>query len=209
MRSDLRLRSPFHLLAFGAALALAACGSSSTAATSPSPSTPASPSAPATPSATTTLDPCQLVTSQEASALTGVTFGPGTPEDYTGSKGCGYGSGTLNIFRVVVAQAPDAATAQADWAQEQAQAQTALAQAAGVGSNVSLTVNDVSNVAGADRAAVGSGSFPIGGKTFNVSAIYVIKGAVFFSFSDIAVDVAAPTAAAMEAQAQTVIGRLP
>jgi uncharacterized protein DUF3558 len=216
MRGDrMKLHKAFPLLVAGWAFALVACSSSSTAATSPPPSSSAAtqtstPSSATTPSAAaTTLDPCQLVTSQEASSLTGVTYGAGTEETYSGgSKGCDYGGQTLNVFQVLVAQAPDAATAQADWAQEQAQAQSVLANAAGAGITINLNSNDV-NVSGADKAAVATGSYPIAGRTFNVSVIYVIKGAIFFTFSDLAIGVATPSASAMEAQAQTTIGRLP
>jgi len=208
----MKLRRVFPLLLAAGAFALVACGSSSTAATSPSPSSAAStstPSSAATPSAAaTTIDPCQLVTSQEASSLTGASFGPGTEQPNNGSQSCVYGAQTLNVFEVLVAQAPDAATALAEWAQEQAQAQSVLAKAASAGVNINLNPNDV-NVAGADKAAVATGSYPIGGQTFNVSVIYVIKGAVFFTFSDLTVGSPAPSASAMEAQAQTTIGRLP
>ena len=64
------------------------------------------------------------MTSAEASSIAGVTFAAGK-EDTTsgGAKTCGYGAKTPNVFMVIVAQAPDAATAQADWTQEQAKAQ--------------------------------------------------------------------------------------
>src|SRR5690242_18375456 len=96
-----------------AALLVAACGSTSSASESASPSSAASSSPSGSPVA---LDPCVLVTASEASTLAGVTFASGT-EGTTegGSKTCAYGAKTANVFTVLVAQAPDAATAQADW----------------------------------------------------------------------------------------------
>ena len=215
----LRTRHLGQSLVIALAFMAAACSSSSTAATSPTPiagSLPQASSATAqkptvNPSATpTTVDPCQLVTSQEASSMTGASYGAGVPQTYDGgSKGCIYGYQTLNVFSVLVAQADSPQTAQADWAQEQAQAQVVLAKAAGAASNLNVNTNDVSNVSGADKAAVGSGSFPFGGRTFNVSVMYLIKGSVFVTFSDISVGVAAPSAGSMESQAAAVVGRLP
>ena len=53
------------------------------------------------------------------------------------------------------------------------------------------------------------GSVTVAGKTIKGSAIYVLKGTIFFGFSDLALSGATPTAAAMQAQAQTILGRLP
>ena len=54
-----------------------------------------------------------------------------------------------------------------------------------------------------------SGGGTISGATINISAIYVLKGTVFFGFSDLLLGRPAPTSDAMQAQAQTVLGRLP
>src|SRR4051794_15055715 len=72
----------------------------------------------------TAIDPCQLVSSAEASALAGTTYTTGV-EQTTGTGGnmCVYGSRTTNVFMVLVAQAPDAGTAQTNWAQYEAEAQ--------------------------------------------------------------------------------------
>jgi hypothetical protein len=189
---------------------LVACGGSSTAGNStPTPSSAATAKAsPSQSAAPTAIDPCQVVTSAEATALAGATFGAGQEEtDSGGGKRCVYGSQTLNVFTVIVAQAADPATAQADWAQEEAKVQAALNQVA-QGVSFTFTINDVSNVAGADRAAVGSGSVTLSGQTISAAVIFVLKGANFFSFSDIAVGHAPPSAAAMEAQAVTSLGRV-
>jgi len=156
------------------------------------------------------LDPCQVVTSDEASALAGATFGQGVETaDPGGSQTCVYGGQTSNVFMVTVAQAADAPTAQADWAQEQADAQAMLQKGVPQGVNVNLDVVDVPDLAGADRAATGSGSGSVFGRTINGSALYVLKGATFVAFSDLVLDQAAPTSDALESEGQTVLGRLP
>jgi hypothetical protein len=139
-----------------------------------------------------------LVTAQEASSLTGVNYGPGTDVTANGLKECIYGSQTLNVFTIAIAQAPDVATAQAD----EAQAQALMQQAA----NNGLPVLQVQGVG--DAAAEVQGSFSKGGATISASGIYVLKGAIFFEISDVAINHAAPSAAAIQAQAVTVLGRL-
>ncbi len=78
-----------------------------------SPSPDASEPASAEPSAVpTAIDPCQLITAEEAGTLAHATFGPGKEETLKGnSKMCTYGAKTKNVFEVIVAIAPDVATA--------------------------------------------------------------------------------------------------
>jgi hypothetical protein len=201
---------------------LAACGSSGTD-TSPTPpsssssaSTPTAtpvptPTAPPQPTATavpTSFDPCQLVTTSEASSLAGVTYGAGKEELFTGNgKGCVYGSGTLNVFSVVVAVATDAGTAQSDWAAEESRVKSLLETNA-KGANVSISISDITSLSGADRAAVGTGGADFDGVKINASVIYFLKGAVFVSFSDLALSKAAPSETDMENEANTVLGRI-
>lgn len=204
------LRSRRTVFVAAAAFLLVACGGSPTATASPTPSAPSTAGALQQSPTPVSLDPCQLVTSSEASSLAGASFGPGqegTTEG--GAKTCVYGAQTRNVFSVLVTQASDAATAQADWAQEQAKAQAAVKQGVPPGVNVNLNLTDVSNLAGADRAAVASFNTTISGVAVGITAIYVLKGAVFFSFSDLVVGAAPPSTSAMEAQAKTVLGRLP
>jgi hypothetical protein len=113
------------------------------------------------------------------------------------------------VFSVLVAQAPDAATAQADWTQEEAKAQSFLEKGVPSGVTVSFNLTDVSNVAGADRAAVGTGGATISGQTINGSVIYLLKGATFVYFGDLVLRKAAPATSDMEAQATTTLGRVP
>ena len=208
---------------------VAACSSSATPAPSSS-SEPASTSAPATASSLpttvespaaspssaaaaesappselptavpTALDPCQIVTSDEASQLGGTTFGAGKESTTSGhAKICTYGGQTLNVFTVVVGQAPDVATAKAGEAAAEASIQKLAAK------GVKFTqLPDF-----ADGAAYVVGSASISGQTINMGAFYALKGTIFFGFSDLSLGHAAPTSAAMQAQAQTILGRLP
>ena len=207
------------------ALVLAACSSSTSTSTATlgatgtqaatSTSTPSGTTAPvvtATPTAAasptgseatgvpTTLDPCQLVTAQEASQLAGMTFGAGKEGTTSGNgKTCVYGGQTLNVFTVLVAQAPDVATAQAGKAAAQAETQKLGA--------TGIKITELPNLA--DGAAFLGGSYAVSGQTFNISSIDVLKGTIFFGFSDLALNQPAPTSAAMQAEAQIVLGRLP
>jgi hypothetical protein len=197
-----------RVLTFLALLALSACGGSNQAAgASPSTTAPAqlTPSASANPN----LDPCLLVTQQEASQLAGTTYAAGKKEAISSASSmCTYGAQTLNVFTVEVAVALDATKAQADWAQEEAKAQAGLQQlVAEAGGSVSLNAGDIT-LPGADKAATAIATANISGQTLNISAIYVLKGAVFFTFADLVAGKQAPTASAMAAQAQTVLTRV-
>jgi hypothetical protein len=198
-----------------AALVVGACGSSTATATSaltPA-STPALTNSPAlvgTPlpssepslatGVPTTLDPCQLVTSDEASQLAGASYGAGVESTTSGGgKICTYGGNTLNVFEVIVGQAPDVATAQAG----KAEAEAAIQQQAGS----AAVFTELPNFA--DGAAYIVGSFTVSGQTYNGSAIYALKGTIFFGFSDVARNQPTPTLEALQAQATTILGRLP
>ena len=93
----------------------------------------------------------------------------------------------------------DAATAQA--AKAAAQAETQKLGATGI------NITELPNLA--DGAAFLGGSYAVSGQTFNISSIDVLKGTIFFGFNDLALNQPAPTSAAMQAQAQIVLGRLP
>lgn len=195
-----------------AALLLGGCSSSATSTASPTPATqsPAAKSSPSSKASThVALDPCLLVTSAEASSLTGVTYAGGTEDTTTsGGKICFYGSQTINLVEVFLAQAPDAATANSEWAQKEAEAQTQLSKAAPPGVTVNITINDVSNISGADRAALGMLSETFNGHTLNGIGIYILKGAVFVSFVAVVLDHAAPSSSAMEAEASVILKRI-
>ncbi len=148
----------------------------------------------------TAVDPCDLVTSQEASQLAGTTFGEGTSQTTaTNVRQCIYGSQTADVFSVSEVEAPDDATLEA----AKAQVLSAL-QAAANGSEIT-----VQPVVLGDAAAILSGSYSGAGHTISISGIYVLKGRIFFSFANVAVDHAVPTADLLKTQAQTSLDRLP
>jgi phage protein D len=203
------LRKAFAPVALLAVVLLAACGSTSTASNTNTPSPSSSPSTQASPTQTT-VDPCQVVTQAEASQLAGTTYGAGK-EDTTsgGAKICWYGAQTLNVFQVLVATASSAAAAQAQWDQEKSQVQAQLEKASAVpGLTITINISDTS-LSGADRAAVGTITETYNGHTISGSAIYLLKGPIFFAMVDLVVGHAAPTSAAMEAEAQIALRRLP
>lgn len=190
------------LLAF---LSVAACGGTSQTASNETPSANASAPAQLSPSAATerVIDPCQLVTQQEASQLAGTTFGAGKEETNSGGgRTCVYGAQTVNVFTIGLVIAPDAATAQAGWSEAQSQAQAQLLQE---GVNVTL---DQATLPGADKTVTGTATETLEGKTISISAIYVLKGKTFFTFSDLVLGNKAPSIAQMEAQAQTSLSRV-
>jgi hypothetical protein len=105
----------------------------------------------------------------------------------------------LNVFNVIVGVAPDVATAQAGKAAAEAELQKAAAKG----------IKFTELPAFADGAAYFTGSVTISGHQLNAAAIYVLKGTVFFGFSDLALGSSVPNAAALKAEAQTILGRLP
>jgi hypothetical protein len=199
------------------ALLLTACSSSAKVSTSQDSTSPAtaqptastaSAAAPSQSGAATSLDPCQLVTSSEASSLAGTSYGVGKEEtNGSGEKICVYGYQTTNVFTVEVAQAQDAGTAQADWAQQQAQAQAAVQQKLPAGINISLNTSKVSGLG--DRAATANGTTSVAGQTLGLSGIYLLKGITFLAFQDVVLGHAAPSSADMQAEAKTALARVP
>ena len=187
----------------------ASVAATASAASSAATSTAASPSASSSQSAVTTaLDPCQLVPASEASAVAGTTFGAGQEEPSgTDGKRCVYGSETTNVFSVIVGEAATSDDAEADYSQEEADAQSAITKQVPSGVKLNEHTQDVSGLA--DRATVVSGSVSMGAESIAASAIYLLKGNVFLSFSDEVVGSAAPTASALEDEATKALARVP
>lgn len=166
--------------------------------------TPAETGTPQQATAQIALDPCQLLPSQEASSLAGTSFGAGTEGTIPGGvKTCTYGSQSLNIFVVQVVQAPDEATADAAKQQFLSDLQAKMQQASSQG----ITVTQLPDFA--DGAVIGEASINANGVNFNGSAIGFRKGTIFFGFSDVVVGGPAPSSADLQAEATTVLGRLP
>lgn len=198
-------RTAISILLATAGLLSACAATAGTPTAAPTPEeTQAPTSAPVQTSAPTALDPCTLVTPEEVASLAGTTFGPGIPSTTPGGgKICTYGSETANVFMVEVAQAPDVATAQAYKKQFVADLEANLKQLTSAG----LKVTEMPNFA--DGAVIGTANLSIAGITINGSAMGVLKGTVFFGYSDLVKGGAAPTTDALQAEAQTVLGRLP
>lgn len=197
---------PIRVIAGTVALGatLAGCTSTPTTTTSTPPTGSATPAATVSSSpaaaggsASTTIDPCQLVTQQEASALTGASFGPGRPEtDSAASRRCIYGYQTKNVFEVIVVQGSSVAQVQAAKDQIRAEAEQQL------GSQVNMTqVSGVGDDAEFLQAAANN--------LIGISGLYVVKGTVGFGLVDVVAGGTAPSQAALTTQANTVLGRLP
>jgi hypothetical protein len=140
------------------------------------------------------------VTAAEASQLAGVSYTVGKESTTSGGgKVCTYGLGTADVFLVTVGQAPDKATAQAGIAEGKAALEN---QAKG-------SVQFIELPTFADGAAYYSGSVTAGKVTLNAGAFYCLKGLVFFGFSDVSITNPAPSLSALQAQATTILGRLP
>ena len=215
--SGLSLRKTIGVCALVVTVLLAACAPTGSALT-PTPTTimGSAPNLPSLPTLAnnpnqkvaapnTSLDPCQVITSQEASTLAGATFGAGvesTTQD-GGGKICTYGANTTNVFMVEVAQAADVATAQAAKASFISDLEANMAQLAAGG----LNVTELPNLG--DGATMGIVALNIAGETINGGAIGVLKGTIFFGFSDLVRNGPAPTAATLQSEAQTILGTLP
>jgi hypothetical protein len=172
----------------------AACGGSPpVTTTTPTITASAPPSA-----AAGTLDPCLLVTSQEASALSGITF-VGAGEEKTiaaNSKQCIYGNQGSYIFTVGVIQAPSAAEAQAGEQEAVAFIESQL--------EYSLKVTQVPSFADGGVEIQG---MPQAG--VSASAIYALHGTIAFGFATVGVNHPVPTNAAMLPVAAVMLSRLP
>jgi hypothetical protein len=170
------------------------------ASSSAPPSTKASTAAAAAAKATT-LDPCRLVTRDEASAMTHASFGPGLEQGPPTARRCVYGAQTANVLTVVAAAASSANAAKAHWNQLLAEAQQGLSEAPA--GSVKLT----------PESSIGDRAEWV---ELDLSAIHVsARGLAFLSGStgvymiDLVRDGAAPSRPDMTDQANTVLGRLP
>jgi len=183
---------------------LAACGASTPAPTPTQASTPASTDTPAVTATATVLDPCVLIDSQEASMYTGASFGQGTEETLSDSaKICTYGANTTNVFMVEVALAnsvDEAKAAKADFIN------TIEANVAQL-TNEGLKVTEPPDFA--DGATMGELNITLPTGSLSGSAIGVLKGTIFFGFSDEVNGGQAPSAEAVQAEATSILARLP
>jgi Protein of unknown function (DUF3558) len=191
------------------ATTLAACSSSSGngtgSTTSAAPPTseattsePVATSPAASPSlVATSIDPCDLLTQQEASQLVGSPVTPGKEEDLGKGKACVYG-GTPNVVTVNVVQVASAAQAQAGKDDLIAQAEQQF--------KGSVDVTKVPDFA--DGGAELQGSATVGTATLSASALYAVSGSIGFGFSVVALNHPAPDNAALLEVGNVMLGRL-
>jgi hypothetical protein len=152
----------------------------------------------------TAIDPCKLVPADEVSKVVGFTVLPGDSSTGTNNvRICSYGQEGLD-FNVLVAVAPDAATAKG---QEPA-FKADLEQAASEAGLDSLKLTELPGFEPGVDAAIMTGS--VGSQAVKGISLYALKGAVLLAMSDIAtLGSSIPTSAAMEDEAHVALGRLP
>ena len=146
-----------------------------------------------------TIDPCQLVTQQEASDMAHTSFGPGKEEDTKIRHTCVYGAQTPNVLMVFVLQGATTEDAQTEWNQLLAEAKSGAGQAANL---VQLT--PVSSIG--DRAEWVELNLPQIGVSGRGLAF--LQGPVGVYLIDEVRGGSAPSRDAMTTQAQTVLSRL-
>ncbi len=163
------------------------------------PSAPASEEPSLATAVATAVDPCQLVTQEEASSLAGVSFGKGkasTLENH--GRQCVY-TATGFAFNVSVVQAPDQATMDA----AKQQVLTEIKQSVGQG----VKTTPLSGIG--DDAMLLTLSTTVEGMTAKLIGIYLAKGTVFAAFSDVGLGHPVASSTDMQSQAQTIVSRLP
>ena len=146
-----------------------------------------------------TLDPCQLVTQQEASDMAHTSFGPGKEEGTNVRHTCVYGAQTPNVMMVFVLQGATTGDAQAEWNQLLAQAKSAAGQAANL---VHLTP-DSSIGDRAEWVELNLSQIGVSGR-----GLAFLQGPVGVYMIDEVRGGSAPSREAMTTQAQTVLSRL-
>jgi hypothetical protein len=107
---------------------------------------------------------------------------------------------------IIVAQAVDAKTAQADYAQGLADAETTIATNLPAGITVKLNTANTQGIG--DRAAAITGASSVQGQTISFTGIYVLSGATFFTIGDLVLAKAPPTVTAIQDQAKVTLGRI-
>ena len=177
---------------------------SDTPAASEPPSTPApdSSGSPLPTAVVTDIDPCQLITSEDASTFVGVKFGAGKATNTENNmKMCSYSGPGPNIFTVEVAVAPDVATAQAAEAD-------AKAELSSKGANLGVT--PLPSFADNTDAALLQGSASSGGLSIGGRALMLLRGTTFVGFSDISAGGASPPSEqAFKDEGNAVLAKLP
>jgi len=185
-----------------ASAAATPAASASSAAASEAPSESALPSAVAT-----DIDPCELITADDASAFVGVKFGAGKESTADNNvKTCNYDGPGPNLFFVEVAVAPDEATAKAAEAAQEADLESQAQDLASLG----LTVTKMPGFAANTDAAIMQGSLSEGGMSVAARAMFLLRGTTFVGFSDTAVGGGEPPSEqAFKDKANELLAKLP
>jgi hypothetical protein len=186
-------------VAGAAALLLAVLAGCSAGAPSPAPP-PTNPAAAGSSAAggqtatttRTTTDPCQLVTPQEASALTGASYGSGTERATGPGKTCVYGASTKNVFMVDLFQGSSG-------------------QLKLIREHVSAEITQGGHMTPTPVSGLGEGAtaYHVTSDIFNGASIFVLKGTAAIYLVDEVTGGQAPTTAALTIAARTALGRLP
>jgi hypothetical protein len=133
------------------------------------------------------IDPCSLLTADEASKAIGKKLSAGVSAQLDPDRVCTFKNGLTEVKVILAPPAPDAATAQAYWDAARKEVPSGI------------SIKDLSFF---DRSAYGSGS--AGG--VSLSALFVIDGTNFFDFY---CGFPACSQTASVAAAQFIAGRLP
>ena len=152
----------------------------------------------------TSIDPCSLLTQAEASKLAGTSLAAGTSSQENNVRICSYGA-EGSVVELLVAVAPDAASAKAAEPDFKATLEQGVAQA-GI-ANPKLT-----EMAGFDPgvdAAMVEGSATAAGTKLSAIALYALKGAVIVALSDLGVGSPVASSADIQAQAHATLAKLP
>ena len=188
-------------------VAIATPAASASAETSPAPSATeaAVASAPDFTPVPTSIDPCTLLTQDEASKLAGFTLAAGTSTTLENNdRLCSYGA-EGSVIQVLVAVAPDAATAKAGEPDFKATLEQGVAEA-GIASPKLTELPDFDP--GVDAAMVEGTASAAGTKVAGI-ALYALKGAVIVAISQIGIGTPVASGDDLMAQAHTTLARLP
>ena len=198
--------SPAALIQPSVAIATPESNSSpdASATTAPSPSAAVS-DAPSFTPVPTDIDPCTLLTQAEASTLAGVSLAAGTSSTAeSNARMCSYGA-EGSVVQLLVAVAPDPASAKAAEPGFKTLLEQGVAQA-GI-ANPKLT--EMADFDPGVDAAMVEGSASAAGKKLSAIALYALKGAVIVAISNIGVGSPVASSADLQAQAHTTLARLP
>ncbi len=146
----------------------------------------------------TPLDPATLVTQSEASTLAGTPVGACAKSDVDNRKTCTYSATGIQV-EVTVLQAPSQAALDAGKAVVLAELQKAAYNG--------IKTSRLTGIG--DDAALMTVSLSSGGISLKGVGVYAVKGLTFVSITVLGIGHAVPSAATVEAQASTTVGRIP